>query len=81
MKPTTAENTSTVATRTVVVQAGTYGEHRFSAVRCTEPGETSRSVEVNDRYLEVTMQPGAILEIDAEVDRFSNTPSYTEPWS
>ena len=74
-------NTSRTETRELVVQAGTYGEHDFTRLRYSQPGSANVSVRVDDRHLGITLPPGAILELTAEVARNKNVPSYRLPWS
>ena len=64
-------NLDTIQERRVIVQAGAYGEHRFTDVRA---GDASLRVG-GDRF-EVLLEPGAggILEIG--MDLFANQPAF-----
>ncbi|MBI4664475.1 MAG: hypothetical protein HY735_37255 [Verrucomicrobia bacterium] len=61
--------------RSVIVQAGAFGEHQFVNVR--SPG---RSVEVNRRFFEVQLRPGAVGRLELTMNRYVNPPSYALPW-
>lgn len=65
------------ASRTVVVQAGSFGEHRFGevAVSDTDP------VVVAGRWFEVVLAPGARSKLRVTMERYVNSPSYETPWS
>lgn len=65
------------AGRTVVVQAGSFGEHRFGAVSV----DGVDGVTVDGRWLEVVLGPGAGARIHVTMDRYVNQPSYETPWS
>ena len=89
-------NLSPYATRTVLLQAGGFGEHRFETVRYTQrtsdyPGsqpayqspeveETTGEAEVNDVYLQVELPPATRIELDIKTARYVNEPSYDLPW-
>lgn len=89
-------NLSADEQRTVIVQAGAYGEHRFTEVRydVRAPGEPSphydphagavaaeqRTLAVNGRWLQVELQPGAQVTLEAGMERFVGAPAYATPW-
>jgi hypothetical protein len=62
--------------RTLVVQAGSFGEHRF--VAATIDGV---SVAVDGRWLSVKLAAGAGATIRITMERYVNQPSYETPWS
>ena len=70
-------NLDLAAGRTVVVQAGSFGEHRF--VEASVAG--CDLVAVDGRWLEVELGPGAGAHIRIMMDRYVNSPSYETPWS
>ena len=70
-------NLDLAAGRTVVVQAGSFGEHRF--VEASVDG--CDLVAVDGRWLEVVLGPGAGARIRITMDRYVNSPSYETPWS
>ena len=63
--------------RTVVVQAGSFGEHRFGAASVGGAEPTL----VGDKWLEVELGPGAGASIRITMERYVNEPSYETPWS
>lgn len=65
------------AAHTVVVQAGSFGEHRFGeAVVAGAP-----AVPIDGRWLEVELAPGAGAGIRISMERYVNQPAYETPWS
>jgi hypothetical protein len=82
--------------RTVIVQGGAFGEHRFTAaahaVRTSAyPGvngaytapdleQTARTTPVNDARFQVILPPGMEITLDLGTERFVNAPSYALPW-
>jgi hypothetical protein len=62
-------NLDPVEARSVVVQAGAYGEHRFGAVR-SQAGTTV----VNAERFEVRLAPGSGGALDVSMELFVNPP-------
>ncbi|MCB0183515.1 MAG: hypothetical protein KDE31_04585, partial [Caldilineaceae bacterium] len=93
----TLVNLSPSAERTVIVQAGGFGEHRFTTVtydrRTSEyPGSHKRyapppveteqaSMAVNDARLQVRLPPATQIQLDLATARYVNQPSYQQPVS
>ena len=89
-------NLSPYASRTVLLQAGGFGEHRFEAVRYAKrtsiyPGRppayqspevehTTEEENVGDVYLQVELPPATRIELDIKTARYINAPSYKLPW-
>ena len=82
-------NLNRTETRSVIVQAGAFGEHRFTQVRFEEadPDESNPSVEpatrsltVNGKRFAVELPPSTSIRLDAHMTRFVNQPSYAFPW-
>ena len=89
-------NLNLFESRQVLLQAGGFGEHQFEAVHYNQrlssyPGaidsyaapalETeSRTVPINDKYLEVRMPPATEIRLELSIKRSVNTPSYASPW-
>ncbi len=71
----TLVNLSSDAEHRVIVQAGAFGEHRFTAVTW-EGG----SAVVNASALQVELPPGTGITLHLGTDRFVNVPSYAFPW-
>ena len=63
--------------RLVVVQAGSFGEHRFGTVSV----DTAEGIPVDGRWFEVRLAPGSGASIRVTMDRYVNSPSYETPWS
>jgi hypothetical protein len=62
--------------RELVVQAGAFGEHRFT--RAISEAET---VEVNNRHFSLRLPPGASARMTLGMERFVNQPTYALPWT
>ncbi len=89
-------NLSAAQERSVIVQAGGFGEHQFTEVHYAvrQSGETvsphyqgrvaPRTVEhsrtVNGQWFEVRLQPASQITLDIGTKRFVHDPSYAEPW-
>ncbi|MBI4551725.1 MAG: hypothetical protein HY710_05615 [Candidatus Latescibacteria bacterium] len=85
-------NLSPLHHRQVIVQAGAFGEHRFTEARYTArtsgfPGAIgdyaapplaaeTRAVPVEDSRLQVRLPPGTEITLDVGTVRFVNRPSY-----
>ncbi|MFB6137209.1 MAG: hypothetical protein ABEJ42_02565 [Halobacteriaceae archaeon] len=81
--------------REVVVQAGAYGEHRFTAVApepadgsapaeavaAADPDEGRGSGEGGDRAVRVAVPAGERVDLAATLDRHANDPTYAPPWT
>ncbi len=65
--------------RTLVVQAGAFGEHEFFDATYRLGNET-KTVPVNSNRLQVTMKPATRIVLDLRMDRFVNDPTYRGPW-
>lgn len=90
-------NLSGQETRTVIIQAGGFAEHQFVRARYEEriseyPGSHKtylapplqlepRTLEIDDRYLQVELPPATEILLDLEMARFVNTPTYATPFS
>jgi hypothetical protein len=66
--------------RYVIVQAGTFGEHRIDFVRIQDDVERPES-RVGDRWLEVELPPAASIRLKFGMSRYAMEPSYRTPWS
>jgi hypothetical protein len=71
----TLVNVNPVEPRTVIVQAGGYGEHQFESV--TLGGATTT---VNAPLLTVRLEPGCGTRIDFKMARYKNPPTFAQPW-
>ncbi|MEZ4860833.1 MAG: hypothetical protein R3C14_05975 [Caldilineaceae bacterium] len=89
-------NVNPLAERTVIIQAGGFGEHRFTAAtydrRTSDyPGShkeyappplatTTETIAINETHLQVTLPPGTQITLSLEMARYVNSPSYALPW-
>jgi hypothetical protein len=71
----TLVNVNQLAARTVVVQAGGYGEHRF-----TQAVAGDQKVAVNGPSLTVRLEPGAGTRLVLRMRRYANPPRLAFPW-
>ncbi len=68
--------------RNVVVQAGSFREHRFDvATLVDESGNELASETVGSEWFEIALDAGAVARLRLDVTRFANDPSYETPWS
>ncbi len=71
----TLVNLSKTEMRTVVVQAGAYGEHQIESMEVN-----GRSMPLNGRTFTVQLKPGAGGTIKLKMHRFANAPTINFPW-
>ena len=71
----TLVNVNPVEPRSVVVQAGGLGEHRFDAV--TAGGKTT---PVGGALVAVRLEPGCGARLDFRMSRYANQPTLAHPW-
>jgi len=71
----TLVNVNPVEPRTVVVQAGGLGEHRFDAV--TAGGKTT---PVGGPLLTVRLEPGSGARLEFRMSRYKQPPTLSHPW-
>jgi hypothetical protein len=71
----TLVNTSAVTERTVLVQAGAYGEHHF-----TTATSEHQVWEIGGRHLQVTLAPGAQITLTLGMKLNAGKPTYDFPW-
>jgi hypothetical protein len=72
----TLVNTSASEPRTVIVQAGGYGEHQFESVEWS--GRTER---LDARDVTVRLAPGAGATLTLPMRRYVNAPTVKFPWN
>jgi hypothetical protein len=71
-------NLSPLHQRRLIVQAGAFGEHSFTEVRCLEAeGETT--VDINSKHFEVILPPGCTITLKLGMRRYCHTPGYEQP--
>ena len=71
-------NLSPSEKREVILQAGAFGEHRFTRVRQEMQPHQFHSVE--GKHLRVRLGPSGIGRLDLGLTRFANRPTYAFPW-
>jgi hypothetical protein len=71
----TLVNVNPVEARTVVVQAGGYGEHQFDSV--TAGGQAT---PVGGPILTVRLEPGSGSQLIFKMTRYKNPPTLAQPW-
>lgn len=71
----TLVNLNSVDPRTVVVQAGGYGEHRFDSVEID--GKTQA---INGPVVNVKLEPGSGARLRFRMARYVNAPTLAQPW-
>ena len=72
-------NLNKTASREVIVQAGSMGEHNFTSAR-VNTGQAARTVPINNMYLRVRLPPNTEIDLELGMERFVNAPSYRHPW-
>jgi len=74
----TLVNLSVHEVREVVIQAGSFGQHRFERVAIQ--GREEGPVEVGGNTLAVRMLPGTEIDLQFEMRLFCTRPTYAFPW-
>jgi hypothetical protein len=70
----TLVNTSPMDSRSVVVQAGAYGEHQFLTVAAN-----GKTMPVDRRYVNVRLAPGCGARLEFKMKRYANQPTLAQP--
>ena len=68
-------NTSQVQPKTLLIQAGGYGEHQFSHVE-----HARQNQKIDSNWISVTLEPGAGGRIRLGTHRYVNQPTMAFPW-
>jgi hypothetical protein len=71
----TLVNTDPLKKHTVLIQAGTFGEHQFTDLTLN----SGEHIEINEKYLQVILGPSAQTRLKIGMQRFAHTPSYQLP--
>jgi hypothetical protein len=69
-------NLSPLHERRLVIQAGAFGEHRFTEVRQVETGQVAA---VNSKHFELVLPPGCQIMLRLGMRRYCNSPGYEQP--
>ena len=73
----TLVNTSTTSARSLVIQAGAFGEHQI--ISTSERG--GESINVGGNHLQVDLPAGTSISLVLNVKRFANDPTYEGPFT
>ncbi len=69
-------NTNKADARTVVVQAGAYGEHQFQSVSWG-----GKPTVVDHPFVTVRLEPGCGARLMFHLKRYANQPTLAQPWN
>lgn len=87
-------NTNLFEKRRLIVQGGSYGEHRITDVKYraaahgwvpgSKPSDadatTAQTTRVDGTYFQIDLEPGAGIVVEIGLERFASTPRYAFPW-
>ncbi|MEH7304989.1 hypothetical protein [Neobacillus drentensis] len=74
-------NTSLFDDREVIIQAGVFGEHRFSNGEIINSSdEVTGTIAAQGRWLNVSLPAGTGITLRLSMERFVHSPSYDMPW-
>lgn len=65
--------------RKVIIQGGMFGEHQIKRVRQVVDYPFQFNT-INKKYIEIDLGPGAIGQLELDLERFAYPPSYKFPW-
>lgn len=65
--------------RKVIIQGGMFGEHQIKRVRQVID-YPYQFYTIDNAFFELDLGPGAVGELEIDIKRFVNTPSYRFPW-
>ncbi|MBC8081540.1 MAG: hypothetical protein H7X86_14445 [Gorillibacterium sp.] len=89
-------NLNLFETKELIIQAGTYGEHRFRSVQYAEKAQTAVSSfvqgesytagervkeSIDNKWVKVVMGPGTEIELTLNMELGVQSPSYELPWN
>lgn len=93
----TLVNLSLLEQRDVIIQAGAFAEHRFTTARYTArvseyPGSLwsyhsppleieQRESQIDAPHVCIALPPGTQIQLDFNIARYANTPTYVDPWT
>ena len=76
----TLVNLSPHQSRKMVVQAGAFGEHRFTEVSEHSDDSTTKENTINGKYVNITLRPGTEIKLRIGMELHCNKPSCSYPW-
>ena len=71
-------NTSPSHARRLIMQAGAFGEHRFTTATILDDAQT---VDVDDRHFSVELPAGRSTTLRLGMRRYAHAPSYVQPFA
>lgn len=74
-------NISSTDMRSLVIQAGAFGEHRFTSVEIRTGSGTIEKHEIGSKWFQIDLTAGAGATLTFTIERYVNTPSYETPFS
>ena len=72
----TLVNLDPTSARSLIVQAGGYGEHEFTSLRAGD-----RTQDLHSRALRVELAPGSGARVVLSMRRYAHSPSLVQPWT
>ena len=76
----TLANLHPMESRRLIVQAGAFGEHRFTTASYADDHGEAAATDVDRQYVEFELGPGTVFEVKLGMERFCRQPSYRLPW-
>jgi hypothetical protein len=74
-------NTSLFDDREVIIQAGVFGEHRFSNGEIINSSDdVTGTIVAQGKWLNVSLPAGTGITLRLSMERFVHSPSYDMPW-
>jgi hypothetical protein len=76
----TFANTSLLASRHLIVQAGAFGEHQWTDATIVG-ADAPTPAPVDGPYVSIDLPPASLLDVRLGMRRFANTPRYASPFA
>jgi len=76
----TLVNTSPTQPRSLIMEAGAFGEHEFMEAEITELAGDPEVVHIGGKWLAVDLAPASVVTLKLKMKRFVNEPRYQLPW-
>ena len=74
-------NTNITERRSLIIQAGAFGEHKFVSVDVTSESGVRQIHEIGSKWLAIELGVQAGVTLTFTVERYVNAPSYETPFS
>ncbi len=72
-------NLDPVHPKKLILQAGAFGEHRFTEVEYLK-NDAASTLSVDGKYLQISLPASTSIRLMIGLKRFANDPSYDFPW-